>query len=155
MVHSIQALLTDGEEIKNHAKIHPIVFMAPTTYLTIALLAGVFFHPIMAIVIIVLTLYPAYNAFIHYKMTDLVLTNKKVMSRAGFLSRDWIRMEFGKIENAYLEQPILGRMLGYSTVIISGVGQGNVAVTQVIDGDKFIKDLEEKLSNNTTKVEVV
>lgn len=155
MVHSIQALLTEGEEIGNHAKIHHIVFAAPLIYLTIALLAGVFFHPVMAIVIVVLTIYPSYNAFIHYKMTDLVLTNRKVMSRTGFLTRDWTRMEFGKIENAYLEQPILGRILGYSTVIVSGVGQGNISVSQVSNGDQFIKDLEQKLSDNTTKVEVV
>lgn len=155
MVHSIQALLSKDETLLNQARIHPIVFAAPITYLVFALLAGVFFHPLMAVVIVLLTLYPAYNAFIHYTMTNLVLTDKKVMCRQGFLSRDWTRMNFDKIENAYLEQPIIGRMLGYSTVIVSGVGQGNITVTRVANGDQFIKDLEGHISENITKVKVV
>jgi len=155
MVHSIQALLSKDETILNQARIHPIVFGAPLTYVILAMLAGLFFHPLMAVVIVLLTLYPAYNAFIHYTMTYLVLTDKKVMSRSGFLTRDWIRMDFEKIENSYLEQPIIGRMLGYSTVIVSGVGQGNITVYRVANGDKFVKDLEAQLSDNPTKVEIV
>jgi uncharacterized membrane protein YdbT with pleckstrin-like domain len=155
MVQTIQQLLSEDEKILNQARIHPIVFAAPTTYLFIAFLAGVFFHPIMMGVIVVLTLYPAYNAYIHYTMTYLVLTDKKVLCREGWLTRDWIRMDFDKIENSYLEQPIIGRILGYSTVIVSGVGQGNIVVNRVANGDQFVKDLEAQLSDNPTKVEVV
>ena len=98
MIEKIQAFLTENEEVLVNARIHPIVFAAPATYLFIALLAGAFFHWIMGLVILFLSLYPVYNAYIYYQMTNLILTNKKVMSREGFLSRDWIRMNFEKIE---------------------------------------------------------
>lgn len=155
MATSIQSLLSEDEKILNQARIHPIVFLPPITYLVIGVLLGLLLHPIMLLVVIVLTLYPAYNAYIHYTMTYLVLTDRKVMSRNGFLTRDWIRMDFEKIENAYLEEPIIGRALGYSTVIVSGVGQGNVSVTHVANGDKFVKDLEAQLSDRPTRVQVV
>lgn len=155
MLEKIQSMLTEGEEVKNQAEIHNIVFVWPIILLLIALLLGMFFHPIMGVVVFILALYPAYNAYIHYKMTDLILTNKKVMSRTGFLSRDWIRMDFDKIENAYLEEPIIGRFLGYSTVIVSGVGSGEVSVTQVENGNKFINDLEKLLADHKTTVKTV
>lgn len=145
MIKQIQALLSDNEKILIDARIHPIVLVAPALYLIIALLAGVFFHPIMGATILLLSLYPLYNAIINFKMTHLVLTDRKVLSRAGFLSRDWTKMAFDRIENAYLEEPILGRSLGYATVIISGVGQGSIAVAYVIQGDEFIKRLEHEL----------
>ena len=147
MIEKIQAFLTDDEKILENARIHEIVLIPPMIYLFIAILAGLFFHPIMGAVILLLTLYPLYNAIIYFRMTYLVLTNRKVMSREGFLSRDWIRMDFDRIENAYLEEPILGRYLGYSTVIVSGVGSGSIAVTHVKNGDNFIKALERQLAN--------
>jgi uncharacterized membrane protein YdbT with pleckstrin-like domain len=151
MIEKIQGFLTDNEKILENARIHEIVLVPPIVYLFIALLAGLFFHPIMGAVILLLTLYPLYNAIIYFRMTYLVLTNKKVMSREGFLSRDWIRMDFDRIENAFLEEPILGRYLGYSTVIVSGVGSGSIAVSYVRNGDKFIKALEQQLANNRDK----
>jgi uncharacterized membrane protein YdbT with pleckstrin-like domain len=145
MIEKIKNLLSPNERILKDARIHWIVFVAPVSYLVIALLAGVFFHPIMGFVILMLSLYPSYTAIIHYWMTHLILTNKKVMSRIGFLTRDWTQMRIEKIENAYLEEPIVGRFLGYSTVVVSGMGSGAVAVPYVIDGYGFVKDLEKLL----------
>lgn len=150
MIKQIKSLLTEDETILIDARIHPVVLVPPVIYLSIALLAGVFFHPIMGATILLLSLYPLYNAIIHFKMTHLVLTNKKVLSRAGFLSRDWTKMAFDRIENAYLEEPIIGRSLGYSSVIIGGVGQGSIAIPYVIGGDKFIKHLEDELDKRRT-----
>lgn len=154
MIKDIQSLVTDGEDVIKVANIHWVVFSMPALYCFIALMAALFFHPIMGGAILFVSLYSIYNAFIYYYMTDLVLTSKKVMKREGFLTRDWIRMEFSKIENAYLEQPILGRYLGYSTIIVSGVGQGSIAVRAIIDGDSFVKALDQRLSSNKISVSV-
>lgn len=150
MIEKIQELLTQGEEILMDARIHWVVFVQPAVIFVLALLATIFFHPIMGVVLLFLNLYPLYNAVIHYWMTHLILTNKKVMSRAGYLSRDWTQMRFSRIENAYLEEPIIGRALGYSTVIISGMGTGAIAVPYVTNGHEFVKRLERELENNST-----
>ena len=153
MSTEIKNLLTENEEVIVDGRVHEIVFAAPSVYLFIAFCVGVFFSWIVAFVIVLVSLYPLYNAYIHYKMTHLILTNKKVMSRQGFLSRDWIRMAFGKIENAYLEEPIIGRQLGYSTVIVSGVGSGSIAVPFIRNGAEFNKALEKQLELHRDKNE--
>lgn len=146
VIEKFTNLLTEDEKLIAQARIHWIVFAPPALYAIIALLVALFFHPLVGGVIIFLSLYPLYTASIHYWMTYLFLTNKKVLSRNGFLTRDWIRMNFSKIENAYLEEPLLGRYIGYSTVIVTGVGTGNITVNYVRDGDKFIKLLEKQLT---------
>jgi len=148
MIEKIQALLTEDENIVAQGRIHEIVFVPSIIYVCIAFLVTILFHPLLGGVILFLAIYPIYNALIHYWMTYLVLTDKKVMSRAGFISRDWIRMDFERIENAYLEEPIIGRYLGYSTIIVSGVGSGNITVPYVRDGDNFVKLLEQQLADN-------
>ena len=153
MVTKIENLLSDGEKVVMDGRIHPIVFWPPIVYLTISFLVAVFFHWIVGLVILFVSLYPIYNAYIHYTMTHLILTNKKVMSRQGFLSRDWIRMSFSRIENAYLEEPIIGRQLGYSTVVVSGIGSGTIAVPFVRNGADFNKELEKQLELHRDKNE--
>ena len=145
--------MTENEKVLHDARIHWIVFVPPVFYGIIALLVAIFFHPLLGGVILFLNIYPTYNAFIHYYMTHLILTNKKVMSRAGFLTRDWMRMNFAKIENAYLLEPIIGRSVGYSTVTISGIGSGEIIVPYVKDGDMFVKHLEQQLELNRKNIE--
>ena len=148
MIEKIQSLMTENENMLKTARIHWIVFVLPAFYCLIAFFVATYFHPLVGGVIFFLSLYPIYTALISYWMTYLVLTDKKVLSRMGFLSRDWTRMEFDKIENAYLEEPIIGRFLGFSTVIISGVGAGAIQVPYIAAGDEFIKALEKELSKN-------
>lgn len=148
MIEKIQEFLTEDENIIAQGRIHEIIFGPSITYVCVAFLVTIFFHPLVGGVILFLSLYPIYNALIHYWMTYLVLTDKKVMSRSGFISRDWVRMDFERIENAYLEEPIIGRSLGYSTIIISGVGSGNINIPYVRNGDNFIKLLEQQLAHN-------
>lgn len=144
MIEKIKPLLTENEEIIGVGRIHWVVFAPSAVYCLVAFLMAAFFHPLVGGVILFLSLYPIYNAFISYWMTYLVLTNKKVLSRQGFLSRDWTRMDFDKIENAFLEEPIIGRYLGYATVVISGIGSGHIAIANIANGDAFIKALEKQ-----------
>jgi uncharacterized membrane protein YdbT with pleckstrin-like domain len=151
MIDKFTALLSEGEKPLIKARIHKIVFAPAILNTALALLVAIFFHPLVGAVIMFLNIYPIYNAIVNYHMTYLILTNQKVMSRAGYLSRDWITMDFDRIENAYLEEPIIGRSLGYSTVIISGVGSGSIAVKNVENGDRFVKALEQELAKNRHK----
>ncbi len=144
----IKSLLTPHETIQRDARIHWIVFGPLVFYTFIGALAGTFFHPLIGGLILFMCLYPLYTSIISYKMTHLVLTNKKVMARVGFITRDWTQMTFERIENAYLEEPIIGRIFGYSTVVVSGVGKGTIAVPRVVRGDEFVKELQKYLDKN-------
>ncbi len=151
MIKAIANLLTEGESVVLDARIHWIVFVMPAIYGFVALLVGVVFHWLVGLIILFLAIYPIYNAIIHYWMTHLVLTDKKVLYRNGFLSRDWVQTRYERIENAHLEEPIVGRFLGYSTIRIGGVGMGRVAVPYVRDGDEFTKTLEKQLEQNRNR----
>ena len=148
MIKNIQSLLTEGEEVVLNARIHWFALLFPAVLLFIALVVAIAFHWLIALIIVFVTIYPAYNAFIHYYMTNLILTNKKVMYRNGFLSRDWVKLRYERVENSHLEEPIVGRFLGYSSVKISGTGAGNITVPYVKDGHEYSKMLENQLEKN-------
>ena len=54
--------------------------------------------------------------------TVMVLTNKRVIVKTGLASRRTIELLLSRIESIAVEEPAMGRMLGYGTVVIRGTG---------------------------------
>ena len=54
--------------------------------------------------------------------TVMALTNKRVIVKTGLASRRTIEILLSRIESVVVEEPAMGRMLGYGTVIIRGTG---------------------------------
>ncbi len=88
-------------------------------------------------------------AFLTRKSVEMGVTNKRVITKSGILSRRTLELLLTKVESIGVEEGILGRMLGYGTVIVRGTGGtpepfGNIArplefrrqVQQQIEGSK-------------------
>ncbi len=54
--------------------------------------------------------------------TVMVLTNKRVIVKTGLASRRTLELLLSRIESVVVEEPAMGRILGYGTVIIRGTG---------------------------------
>ncbi len=61
-------------------------------------------------------------AFIKYKSTELAFTNKRVMAKFGFISRQTIELNLSKVESLQVNQGVLGRIFNFGTLVISGAG---------------------------------
>jgi len=61
-------------------------------------------------------------AFIRYKTTELAFTNKRVIAKFGFISRNTVELNIAKVESIQVNQSILGRIFNYGTLIVSGAG---------------------------------
>ncbi len=54
--------------------------------------------------------------------TIMVLTNKRVIVKTGLASRRTVELLLSRIESVVVEEPAMGRVLGYGSVIIRGTG---------------------------------
>ncbi|MGB2622572.1 MAG: PH domain-containing protein [Candidatus Acidiferrum sp.] len=54
--------------------------------------------------------------------TVMALTNKRVIVKTGLASRRTLELLLSRIESVVVEEPAMGRILGYGTVIIRGTG---------------------------------
>ena len=54
--------------------------------------------------------------------TEMGLTNKRVIVKTGLANRRTIELLLSRIESVVIEEPAMGRVLGYGTVIIRGTG---------------------------------
>ena len=61
-------------------------------------------------------------AFIRYKTTELAFTNKRVIAKFGFISRQTVELNLSKVESLQVSQGVLGRIFNFGTLVISGAG---------------------------------
>lgn len=68
---------------------------------------------------------PAYLvvlAFLRIWSTEMVVTNRRVIFKAGIISRKTTEISLRKIESVGVQQSILGRILNYGDVVVTGTG---------------------------------
>jgi membrane protein YdbS with pleckstrin-like domain len=63
-------------------------------------------------------------AWLRRRATEIVVTDRRVIFKRGFLSRHTVEMNVSKIETVDVEQGLGGRLWGYGTVLIRGTGSG-------------------------------
>lgn len=114
--------LMPGEEVIYRTKLHWIVFLWPMFFLILAVAGfvgisakvGLLFSMLAAGVWLVLC--------VTYATTEFGVTNKRVVVKVGFVRRDTVETLLAKVEGIGVHQDILGRILGYGTVFVTGTG---------------------------------
>jgi uncharacterized membrane protein YdbT with pleckstrin-like domain len=120
--------LLDGEQIIYRAHLHWTIF----GWSILLVLLGA------ALAIVLYTYEPAYwwlgailagiglllaiGPLIRYVGTEFAVTNKRVLSKTGFIQRESDETLLSKVEAIAVDQGILGRILGFGTVRITGSG---------------------------------
>jgi uncharacterized membrane protein YdbT with pleckstrin-like domain len=56
--------------------------------------------------------------------TEFAVTDRRIIYKRGFINRHTAEMHMDKVESVKVDQSILGRILGYGTLRVLGIGQG-------------------------------
>ncbi len=125
--------LMPGEEITYEAKLHWALFLRPAWPLLFTLFfillaasqsdrngAGVLYC--ISGIFFVITFFSGLGALITYFTTEFALTNKRVIAKTGWLRRRSVELLLQKVESVGVNQSILGRILGFGTIIVTGTG---------------------------------
>jgi len=79
--------------------------------------------------------------------TEMSLTNKRVIVKTGLASRRTIELLLSRIESIAVEEPALGRMLGYGTVIIRGTGGTPEVFEKIAHPLEFREQVQSQISS--------
>jgi uncharacterized membrane protein YdbT with pleckstrin-like domain len=121
-----------SSEVSKWSYAGPIGFGAFMFYLA-SLLINTGWGQIPAILIILFGLYVIVSAFISRWTTEYAVTNRKVLAKTGLISRKADELRISKVEGCDVLQGIQGRLLGYGTLIFSGMGTQKVQFEMVPD----------------------
>ena len=85
--------------------------------------------------------------------TERVLTDLRYIQKTGWIKRDTEEIRISKIEEIDLKQSILGRILGYGSINISGTGSGKITLELIDDPLVFQKNLNNLKSNSSRNLQ--
>jgi uncharacterized membrane protein YdbT with pleckstrin-like domain len=140
-VSYVKSVLQPGESIRAIGKLHWIIFTRAVVLLAAGLVLLIYsgalsqrlgrLVELVGWLVLALGVLALLHAWFIRWITELAVTNYRVIYKRGFLSRYTVEMHMNKIETIDVEQSILGRLLGFGTIRLRGTGQGIENLRQI------------------------
>jgi len=88
--------------------------------------------------------------FLTRKSVEMGVTNKRVITKSGILSRRTLELLLTKVESIGVEEGILGRMVGYGTVIVRGTGGTPEPFKNIANPLEFRRQVQQQIEASKT-----
>ena len=85
------------------------------------------------------------KSVISYLTTEYSITNKKVLTKTGLISRDTDELPSAKIEGIDVKQSIIERILNIGNIVVTGTGTQTVVFAGVDNPLQFKKTIQTAL----------
>jgi len=129
----VEQVLQPGETVTYATSLHWLVYLRAILLVILAVLslvaakavaepAAQIALDIIAAVLGLLALVSGLDAVIRRSTTELAVTDRRVIFKTGIFQRHTMEMNRSKVETVGVDQSILGRILGYGTVVVRGTG---------------------------------
>jgi uncharacterized membrane protein YdbT with pleckstrin-like domain len=82
-------------------------------------------------VVALAALYWTVTAWFHRWTTETDVTNLRVVHKTGFIKRHTFEISIDKVASVNVEQSILGRILNYGDVILTGMGDSDETIRTI------------------------
>lgn len=127
----VESVLADGEKIVHRAHVSHWKFLLHYLIGGLFVLAGAgvvvttgytTISEVTAGALVLVGLAVILYAVVWRLTTELVLTDRRIITKHGFIARDTVEMNLSKVESVRVNQGLLGRILDYGDVTFVGTG---------------------------------
>jgi uncharacterized membrane protein YdbT with pleckstrin-like domain len=130
----VESVLQPGETVLYRARLHWLVYGRALVLLAMAIVLtasaaeesgelkqGLLIAALAALAFAVLA---AIGGAIRRATHEYAVTEHRVIHKRGLISRHTVEMNRSKVESVDVDQTLMGRLLGYGTVLVRGTGGG-------------------------------
>jgi len=104
---------------------------------------GTVFFLILLLVGVLVFLWP----LVARRSTELVITDRRLIAKYGVISTQSIEIRFDKIETVRVSQGLLGRLLNYGDVVVTGTGSTFDPIPGIADALRFRTALNDAMES--------
>jgi len=139
--------LLQGEEVIYRARLHLVIFALPASIAALGLiLAVVVASWIVASVFLVLAIVVAFPRYIRFVSSEFAVTNRRVIVKVGLVYRRTLELVLAKVETVGVEQSIMGRVLNYGTIVVTGTGGTKEPFKDIANPLEFRRKVQSQLA---------
>lgn len=147
----IESNLMDDEEMVHVTRLHPIVLLFPAA--ATSLLAGSFaivdsipYAQVVVAIFLFIALWRLADRLVLFLSSEFGVTSKRVLGKTGFIRRTSLDIVLNKVEAIRLSQTILGRILNYGDIEVTGTGGTDEILRFIPDPLVFRRVVQEQLA---------
>lgn len=127
----VKSVLQPGERILVQGRLHWIVYWHAIVLLVLGLAlllferslgSGDVLIEITALIFAVLVLVAFVHAWFQRWITEIAVTDRRIVYKRGFINRHTAEMNMDKVASVDVDQSILGRVLDYGSIHVLGAG---------------------------------
>ncbi len=148
----IENNLMEDETMVHLTRLHPIVLLTPA--MLVSFLAGTWtivrdvqFANITVLLFLGVALFRLVDRIVFYITSEFGITSKRVLGKTGFIRRRSLDIVLAKVEAIRLSQSILGRILNYGDLEVTGTGGTEEVLRFIPDPLLFRKAVQEQLAD--------
>ncbi len=90
------------------------------------------------------------SAIVKRNATEIGVTNRRVIIKTGMLSRRSLEIMLPKVESIAIDEPAMGRILGYGTVVIHGTGGTPEPFDKIVHPSEFRREVQQQMDAATS-----
>ena len=143
----VEKNLLPDERVTYRARLHWIIYALPVMVWLIAIVVAFGGGGIAAPVVGVLGQILWLPAWIKAASSEFAITNKRVLIKVGLIRRHSLELLLQKIEGIGVDQTITGRILGFGTITVSGVGGTREAFRMISNPLEFRRQVQASLAS--------
>jgi uncharacterized membrane protein YdbT with pleckstrin-like domain len=164
----VEKHLIEGETIVYETRLHWIVLIVPILLGLLFGLAGVAMFvlsaqaasgksaasesmTIIGAILLVLALFFIARGILVRNATEMTVTNKRVFVKVGMAARRTIELLLSRVESIGVEESVMGRMLGYGTVIVHGTGGTPEIFNMIAHPLEFRTQVQQQIEKSQAK----
>lgn len=143
--------LIPGEKVVFRTGVHWSVLAGPAIIALILAAGGItllaYRHDLLIAGLAPLALAVLILAFavIRRGATEIAVTNRRVIIKTGMASRRSLEIMLAKVESIGIDEPFLGRLLGYGTVTIHGTGGTPEPFQKIAYPAQFRREVQQQI----------
>lgn len=144
--------LREDEKLLVRGHISLGIYWKALAVLLLSLLIGLLLAKELGVFLLLVSAVVALGAFLTKKFLFIALTNERVLVRRGIIKIDTLQLRLDSLESVEVQRTIVGQLLGYASVVITGVGSRFTIVPFVENAVTFRDALDDVLySKDNTK----
>jgi uncharacterized membrane protein YdbT with pleckstrin-like domain len=151
--------LMSGEEVVRETRLHRIIYLPAATLLALAILLFAVVYSqgdaarkdlIFPEVLIGVAVVAAFPPFFRRMSSEFVVTNKRVLVKTGWVRRHSTELLLRQVEGITVDQTVLGRLLGFGTIVVEGTGSDRTPYRGIAGPLAFRLAVQEQIEANAS-----
>jgi len=152
----VETNLIPGEQVFYKTGLHWSVLVGPVLFGAIFGLVGLFLlfagdTRIVGFLFLVFAGLLILLGYLARKATEMAVTNKRIIIKVGLLSRRTLELLLSKVESIGVEESLVGRMLGYGSVVVRGTGGTPERFNTIAHPIEFRKQVQQRVEEREQK----